>query len=233
MLPSLLCDLDRGSVARPASTERRLEFGLGGVDDCRTRPFVVGCCCGRCCAWFCGGVGEEPFDVKFSVLAARCGEARNGILDFAVGACLQPVCAADILGEAVPFVLAGDAEGDADDAQLSSADAALSMSCVRSPESGLSGGDTFQAVPNSSGCGVTPPVLAILRGEHLREPGALPNSPSEVSLLLSAGAPQPPLELVESSLQCDIRDGVMSRSWSLSELLCGRPRWDISGDVLP
>lgn len=232
MLPSLLCDLDRGSVARPASTERRLEFGLGGVDDCRTRPFVVGCCC-RCCAWFCGGVGEEPFDVKFSVLAARCGEARNGILDFAAGVCLQPVCAADSLGEAVPFVLAGDAEGDADDAQLSSADAALSMSCVRSPESGLSGGDTFQAVPNSSGCGVTPPVLAILRGEHLREPGALPNSPSDVSLLLSAGAPQPPLELVESSLQCDIRDGVMSRSWSLSELLCGRPRCDISGDVLP
>lgn len=185
----------------------------------------------------CGGVGEEPFDVRFSLLAARCDAARYGILDFAAGVCLQPVCAEDILGEAVPFVLAGDAEGDADDAQLSSAEAALSMSCVRSPESGLSGGDTFQAdavLPNSSGCGVTPPVLAILRGEHLREPGAFPNSPSEVSLLLlSAGAPQPPLELVESSLQCDIRDGVMSRSWSVSELLCGRPRWDISGDVLP
>lgn len=75
-----------------------------------------------------------------------------------------------------------------------------------------------------------------MRGEHLRDPpGVLVNSPSDVSLLLSEGNPQPPLlELVESSLQCDILDGVRSRSWSpVRELLCGRPLCDISGDVLP
>lgn len=39
MLPSLLCERDRGKVANAVSTDRRLKLALGGVDDCRTLPF--------------------------------------------------------------------------------------------------------------------------------------------------------------------------------------------------
>lgn len=119
-------------------------------------------------------------------------------MDLAVVCCLELPFVMP-LGAAELFVLAGDTAGVA---ELSSADVAelvSERSCAR-PESGLSG-DIFQPLLNSPCCGGPAPVLAIFRGEHLREPeDVLANSPSEVSLLLSAGAPDPLLELVESSL---------------------------------
>lgn len=185
ILPSLLWDRDRGKVANAVSTDRRLELALGGVDDCRSLPFVWG--------WT-----AIPLLLRVSLLTARCGAARCGILDLAVGCCLE-LPFVRLLGAAEPLVLAGDTGGAT---ELSSADVVelvSDRSCAR-PESGLSG-DIFQPLLNSPCCGVPPPVLAIFRGEHLREPDVvLAKSPSEVSLLLSAGAPDPLLELVESSL---------------------------------
>lgn len=189
MLPSLLWDLERGSVAKAASTERRLEVTLGGVDDCRA---LVG-----------ATETAPPFPpLRLSVLLVWCGAAKNGILDLTT--CLLVPLVSCLLGE-MPLIFA---------ARGAFPWFRVSCNSLAKPESGLSG-DIFQevllALPYSPGCGVLPPVLAIFRGGHFREL-PLPNSPSEVSLLLSAGAPLPPLELVESSLQCEILDGVRSRS---------------------
>lgn len=139
---------------------------------------------------------------RFSELLVLCAAVKQGIFDLDA-ACFwtqEYVTGEDLAGSALP--------SSVDTTELVSED-----SCAR-PESGLSGEMVFQLAQYSSDCKLTPAFGTFL-GEQLRELVALVNSPSEVSLLLSARPQHPPLEL-ESSLQWELRDGAVSLSGSRS-----------------